>query len=194
MASLPQPRAASSRVSKANVPALLALGGVLEDLVEVREHCAWVVEQPRRDERVGEELPRDDGGEDRIALAQRGEVLDDRVLGVDLETLLGQYASKDFSMQVSTSTVSITVTAVSITGTAVSITTASRTTHLLTCCLAYLLTDSRTHSLTGLLGQLGRGARLDHGHHLAHARLWPRYTRMYMWPRYTRMYIGMAFA
>jgi hypothetical protein len=194
VASLPQPRAASSRVSKANVPALLALGGVLEDLVEVREHCAWVVEQPRRDERVGEELPRDDGGEVRIALAQRGEVLDDRVLGVDLETLLGQYASKDFSMQVSTSTVSITVTAVSITGTAVSITTASRTTHLLTCCLAYLLTDSRTHSLTGLLGQLGRGARLDHGHHLAHARLWPRYTRMYMWPRYTRMYIGMAFA
>ena len=169
------------------MPALLALGGVLEDLVEVREHCAWVVEQPRRDERVGEELPRDDGGEVRIALAQRGEVLDDRVLGVDLETLLGQYASKDFSMQVTTSTVSITVTAVSIT-------TASRTTHLLTCCLAYLLTDSRTHSLTGLLGQLGRGARLDHGHHLAHARLWPRYTRMYMWPRYTRMYIGMAFA
>jgi len=194
VASLPQPRAASSRVSKAYVPALLALGGVLEDLVEVREHCAWVVEQPRRDERVGEELPRDDGGEVRIALAQRGEVLDDRVLGVDLETLLGQYASKDFSMQVTTSTVSITVTAVSITVTAVSITTASRTTHLLTCCLAYLLTDSRTHSLTGLLGQLGRGARLDHGHHLAHARLWPRYTRMYMWPRYTRMYIGMAFA
>ena len=154
MASLPQPRAASSRVSKANVPALLALGGVLEDLVEVREHCAWVVEQPRRDERVGEELPRDDGGEVRIALAQRGEVLDDRVLGVDLETLLGQYASKDFSMQVTTSTVSITVTAVSITVTAVSITTASRTTHLRTCCLAYLLTDSRTHSLacSGSLG------------------------------------------
>ena len=73
---------------------LLALGGVLEDLVEVRQHRARVVEQPRRDERVGEELARDDGGEVRIALAQRGEVLDDRVLGVDLETLLGQYASK----------------------------------------------------------------------------------------------------
>ena len=76
------------------LPSLLALGGVLEDLVEVREHCARVVEQPRRDERVREELPRDDGGEVRIALAQCSEVLDDRVLGVDLETLLGQSASK----------------------------------------------------------------------------------------------------
>ena len=67
---------------------------MLEDLVEVGQHRARVVEQPRRDESVGEELARDDGGEVRIALAQRGEVLDDRVLGVDLETLLGQYASK----------------------------------------------------------------------------------------------------
>ena len=77
-------------LSSTYLPSLLALGGVLEDLVEVREHCARVVEQPCRDERVREELPRDDGGEVRIALAQCSEVLDDRVLGVDLETLLGQ--------------------------------------------------------------------------------------------------------
>ena len=82
--------AACGVLSSIYLPSLLALGGVLEDLVEVREHCARVVEQPRRDERVREELPRDDGGEVRIALAQCSEVLDDRVLGVDLETLLGQ--------------------------------------------------------------------------------------------------------
>ena len=82
--------AACGVLSSTYLPSLLALGGVLEDLVEVREHCARVVEQPCRDERVGEELPRDDGGEVRIALAQRSEMLDDRVLGVDLETLLGQ--------------------------------------------------------------------------------------------------------
>ena len=87
-------------LSSIYLPSLLALGGVLEDLVEVREHCARVVEQPRRDERVGEELPRDDGGEVRIALAQCSEVLDDRVLGVDLETLLGRSASKRVTGQV----------------------------------------------------------------------------------------------
>ena len=54
-----------------------------------------------------EHLARDDGGEIRVALAQRGEVLDDWVLRVDLEPLVGQ---------------------------------------------------------------LGRGARLDHRHHPAHAR------------------------
>ena len=49
---------ASSRVVSTFEPSLLALGRMLEDLVEVGEHGARVVEQPRRDERVREELVR----------------------------------------------------------------------------------------------------------------------------------------